>query len=175
MEIKQYCLRTFDNKVYQVAQINDDQITLSGILDKDVKIHSLQEFTERFSLNHLEITVALATKLGEIISDNRFVRVEQDTQNHLIRDHIARVQEQDRNKPTLLKLQTIEYPNTVLCEKTIDIPNSLILKEQIIANFINYYTTVDSKRNLMLESLADYMEQDHVNELEFIDGRKANV
>jgi hypothetical protein len=43
------------------------------------------------------------------------------------------------------------------------------LKHTIISNFINYWTSDNMERVKMTDALSDYIEQDHVNELEFLD------
>ena len=39
------------------------------------------------------------------------------------------------------------------------------VKEMIISNFIEYYTTIDSLRDEMFLELEGYMEEDHVDEI----------
>ena len=58
-------------------------------------------------------------------------------------------------------------------DTTIPMPDSLDLKSTIIENFIDYATTDDKERDLLKRTLSDYIDNDHVNELYFLDGQKA--
>ena len=46
---------------------------------------------------------------------------------------------------------------------------SFELKHIIISNFIDYWTSDNVEKVKMTDALNDYMEQDHVNELKFLD------
>jgi len=47
-----------------------------------------------------------------------------------------------------------------------EMPRSLQCKYDIIANFIEHWTSDDKERQQMYLCLADYIEDDHVNEIQ---------
>lgn len=47
-----------------------------------------------------------------------------------------------------------------------EMPLSLQCKHDIISNFIEYWTSDEEERARMYECLVDYINEDHVNEVE---------
>ena len=114
------------------------------------------------------------SQIESVISFLKLIDIDGETLQYIIEE--LNMQEQIikqliRTYPTLSRQELIDYKNefaTNLIERSINYPltKAQELKLDIISNYIDYFTSDDLEREMMLDNAFFYVADDHANELD---------